>query len=204
MVKAIIFDLGGVILTHKPTLIGDILSQMFPMSEEEGNSIFLQNRIILLKGELSSRQFLEQLKSKFKIDQTIDELSKLWMDLYIKNAQIDYKLLDFIQELKARYKVYLLTDTIDVHDAFNKRRGIYDKFTKVFKSFEEKLAKADGQAFYIHVLEKIDTKPEECVFIDDLEEQIRTAESLGAKGIVYKNLSQLKEELNKWDIRSGN
>lgn len=200
MIKAIIFDLGGVILKHKPTLIGEILSQIFPISEEEGYSIFLQNRVKLLKGELSSRQFLEQLKDKFKVDKSIDELSKLWRDLYIENAQIDYELLDFIEALKAKYKAYLLTDTIDVHDEFNKGRGIYDKFTQVFKSFEEKMAKADGQVFYIHVLKKIDTKPEECVFIDDLEEQIRTAESLRAKGIAYINLSQLEGELSKLGI----
>ncbi len=195
MFNNIFFDLGGVILKHKPGLLGYILSKMFSISEQEGNSLWLENRSKLLKGDLSSEQFLKKLKNKFKSDLGVDELAEKWKNLYIENAEIDQDMLKFIAELKEKYRVYLLTDTIDIHDDYNKHRNIYIKFTKVFASHKEKLAKADGQEFFSHVLRKIDAKAEECIFVDDLEENIKTAESLGIKGILFKNLAQLKTDL---------
>lgn len=202
MIKNIIFDLGGVILKHRADLIGHILSKMFPVSEEYGNSLWIKHRMKLLKGELSSEEFLKKLKDKFEIQLSVTELSQMWRDLYVENAKVDWKVLEFVEQLKNKYKVYLLTDTIDIHDQYNKTRNIYNKFEKVFKSHQEKLAKAEGKKFFSHVLKKINAKSEECVFIDDLEEQVKTAESLGIKGIVYKTLPQLKKELNNLGIVS--
>lgn len=200
MVKIIIFDLGGVILKHSHTLIPDILSKMFSISKVDAASSWKEYRVKLLKGELSSEQFLKELQKKFGTHQALSELLKTWGDLYRKNAEIDRNVLNFVTQLKRRHKVYLLTDTIEVHDRYNKTRSIYDTFTGVFKSFEEKLAKADGKAFFLHVLKKINAKPEECVFIDDMSEQVVTAERLGINGIIFRDLLQLKKDLAKLDI----
>ena len=202
MIKVIIFDLGGVILKHRSDLIGYIISEIFSLPLEEGMKLWKQYRIRLLKGEFSSKDFLNKLNSTFKTRYSLNELLKMWKDLYVKNSGIDQDVLDFVDRLKKKYKVYLLTDTIDIHDEYNKTRGIYDKFTKVFKSYEEKLAKAEGKEFYLDVLHKINAKPYECIFIDDLEEQVKTAKSLGAKGIVFKNLSQLKENLYRLGVQN--
>lgn len=195
MIKAIIFDLGGVILKHRFDLIGYILSQMFAISKEQGDKFWSEYRIRLLTGEFSSKQFLQEIKDKTKIEISLDELSKMWKQLYIANAEIDWALLDFVKQLRNRYKVYLLTDTIDIHDEYNKTRKIYEKFDKVFKSHEEKLSKSEGKQIFLNVLGRINVNPYECIFIDDLEEYVKAAESAGIKGIVFKNLPQLKEEL---------
>ena len=46
------------------------------------------------------------------------------------------------------------------------------------------------------VLKSIKKKPEECIFIDDKEEHIKSAESLGIKGIHFKGYSSFNEKLN--------
>lgn len=200
MIKAIIFDLGGVILKHRFDLIGYILSQIFAISKEQGDKFWSEYRVRLLTGEFSSKQFLQEIKDKTKTEISLNKLSRKWKQLYIANAEIDWALLDFIKQLRKKYKVYLLTDTIDIHNEYNKNRKIYERFDKVFKSFEEKIAKAEGKQIFLNILEKINTKASECIFIDDLKEYVIAAENVGIKGIVFKNLPQLKKELKEKKI----
>ena len=62
-------------------------------------------------------------------------------------------------------------------------------------SYKEHLIKPD-RAIYQLLLQRYDLNSNECVFIDDLEENIKAARELGINGIVFKNFEQAKEELN--------
>lgn len=196
MIKVIIFDFGGVILRHKTTLIKNILIQMFPGAYHEADAIWEKNQLNLSLGKMTSDQFIFKLKNNIQTEHSLDTLKQKWSELYKKEADnVNWVLLNFIEKLKKNYKVYLFTDTIDVHDEHNKTRNIYTHFHKVYKSFEEGVAKVEGIKAYQYILKKIGVKPYECVFIDDVEKNVKIAEKIGIKGIVYKSLSQLKEEL---------
>jgi len=43
----------------------------------------------------------------------------------------------------------------------------------------------------------VNVRPEEAVFIDDLEENVKGAEAVGVKAIVFKSVDQCKSDLNK-------
>lgn len=87
-----------------------------------------------------------------------------------------------------------------MHDAYNKTRGIYEKFDRAFKSYEEGVAKAAGRDAFVHILQKIKAKPEECLFIDDLEKNVALAREVGMQGIVYTDLPQLQSALTTLGI----
>ncbi|MFR3313439.1 MAG: HAD family hydrolase [Alphaproteobacteria bacterium] len=55
---------------------------------------------------------------------------------------------------------------------------------KIFVSYELGLLKPD-KAIYQSVLEKLNAKPEEVIFIDDKRENVEAAKSLGINGIVF-------------------
>ncbi len=63
-------------------------------------------------------------------------------------------------------------------------------------SYQEKLIKPDPKIYQL-LLERYQLKAEECVFIDDLQENIDAAISEGIHGIVYKSYEQANTELNK-------
>lgn len=179
----------------------DKISQIFSISTEEAAEIWKKERPALLIGKISSKHFLEKLKKELHSDKSLYEILSLWKSLYESwTKDVDWELLNFVGELKNRYRVYLFTDTIDTHDKYNSTRGIYDKFTKVFRSHIEGVSKLGDDAF-INVLDKINAKPEECVFIDDLEVNIKRAEALGMWGIVYKNKEELDQKLLKLGIK---
>lgn len=202
MIKNIIFDFGGVILKHKATITPDILSTIFPEAKEQIQKLWTNKyKILLTTGQKTSKDFLLELKNLTNSDLNIDELRKKWKSLYKKEAKnVDYQLLDFISRLKTKYRVYLFTDTMDVHDEYNSTRNIYDKFDAVYKSYREGISKAAGKEAFLYVLNKIGAKPNECIFIDDLEKNIKTSEEVGITGIVYKDVNQLQKQLKSMGI----
>ncbi|MFC1629727.1 HAD family hydrolase [Patescibacteria group bacterium] len=202
MIKNIIFDFGGVILKHKASHNEESLAEVFSISVERARDLFNKNHYMddIIAGKSDSRQFISQLKEELNNQADVDELLQQWKELYKKEAdELNIELLEFIDSLKEKYKVYLFTNTIDIHDSYNSTRGVYEKFNQVFKSFEEGFRKPEKES-YQNVLGKISAEPEECVFIDDLEENVEAAISLGLKGIVFKNLDQLKKDLAELDI----
>lgn len=63
-------------------------------------------------------------------------------------------------------------------------------------SCDVKLIKPDPE-IYVRLLEKYDLVPEECLFIDDHEENVAVARQLGIKGIRFDSYEQLSADLDK-------
>ena len=55
-------------------------------------------------------------------------------------------------------------------------------------------------SIYKMALDYLEVMPQECVFIDDMEDFIESAVRLGIHGIVYKDISRLKENLKSLGI----
>ena len=63
-------------------------------------------------------------------------------------------------------------------------------------SYEEKLIKPDP-AIYQLLLKRYDLKADECIFIDDLENNVKAARELGIHGIVFQDRQQAECEIEK-------
>lgn len=63
-------------------------------------------------------------------------------------------------------------------------------------SYEEKLIKPD-KAIFMRILEKYGLSAGESVFIDDLEENVKAARSLGFYGIVFKSREQAEKDIER-------
>ncbi len=196
-IKNIIFDLGGVILLQPKELMHTLLKEVFPDKIDQAYELWSKNKNKTILGEMTTGELVKEFKEKLNDKSSTSSIKEKYKNAYKKHvANINSELMTYIQRLRKKYKVYLLTDTIDIHDEYNKTRGIYPKFDKVFKSFEEHLKKPDKKA-YLNVLKKINAKPYECVFIDDLNENIIAARKLGLHGIVYDSLEDLKQKLDQ-------
>lgn len=63
--------------------------------------------------------------------------------------------------------------------------GVHDLFDTVLSSAEEGLAKPEPE-IYRRAAARIGLAPEACVFVDDAEANVRAAETIGMRGIVYR------------------
>ncbi|KKR33973.1 MAG: HAD-superfamily hydrolase, subfamily IA, variant 3 [Candidatus Gottesmanbacteria bacterium GW2011_GWC2_39_8] len=174
-----------------------IIADLFSLDADEVKKIWSKNKQGLMSGKETTKDFIERLRKELNFPRRTEELLSDWLENYkVKARGVDWELMDFIEKLNRKYKVYLLTDTLDIHDNYNKTRNIYSKFHKVFKSYEGGFVKPDKAAF-LNFFKKANVRPEECVFVDDLEKNIITAREVGIEGIVYKNTKQMKNELEE-------
>ncbi len=73
---------------------------------------------------------------------------------------------------------------------------IFRHFFGFILSYRVKAMKPDP-AFYSAALEMAECLPHECVFIDDLPENVEGAKRAGFDGIVFESFPQLTEEFRR-------
>lgn len=203
MIKAILFDFGGVILDleKKQTIqIPQALSLLFGITHDEAIHLWSEEREKLLIGKETPRKFIDRVKKKLSCAKETETLLKEWEEMAQKEPDlINWELISFIGQLKGKYKVYVLSDTINLAQNDKLSKNIYAKFDDCFLSFKEGYKKPGREAF-LNVLKKIKLKPKECLFIDDTESNIVAAKTLGINVIKYLNLEQFKKELMNFII----
>jgi FMN phosphatase YigB (HAD superfamily) len=63
---------------------------------------------------------------------------------------------------------------------------------KVYFSWQTGFVKPDSQAWEL-VLKENDLKPEDCVYFDDQEKNLKAAESVGIKSFIFTNEAELEK-----------
>jgi putative hydrolase of the HAD superfamily len=95
---------------------------------------------------------------------------------------------------KASFKTGILSNIgFELADAI-KEQGWVKELTHNTWSCELRLAKPDP-AIYHHVIDALQVRPEEALFLDDRQENILSAEAVGLHGILFRNVQQLQEDL---------
>ncbi|HEY1192657.1 HAD family phosphatase [Flavobacterium sp.] len=200
MVKAIIFDFGGVLIDWNPSYLYRKV-----LSEEEMNW-FLTN---ICNEEWNreqdrGRKFsdgIAELKEKHaNYASYIEMYYNRWDEMLNGEVSGTAKILG---ELKKSYKIYGLTnwsaETFPI--AFSKF-AFFQLFDGIVVSGQEKLIKPEEDIFRL-LLSRFDLKAEECIFIDDSRENAAAAGRLGFVSIHFKDSQQLKEDLLQFGIMSS-
>ncbi|HXM01948.1 MAG TPA: HAD-IA family hydrolase [Chthoniobacterales bacterium] len=110
------------------------------------------------------------------------------------------EMLEFLEQLSRHIPIAAFTNTIALHwDILTnpKRYRFPQLFPTIFASHLIGDAKPRIESFK-KVLSALGVSPKEVVFIDDSELNVSGAAQLGIKGIVFKNLATLREELGKY------
>ena len=68
------------------------------------------------------------------------------------------------------------------------------RFDVLVWSYQLHMAKPDP-AIYLHTLQKLGTRPEETLFIDDKQVNIDAAHALGMPAILFSTVDRLREDL---------
>lgn len=192
-IKAIVFDLGGVIMSggFLPFLHHYCLKCLTPQGKKKIDK--LEHDVNL--GTITEAQFYRAIRQVFNVHLTPKQMH----NYIVSKMQVDKKLIEFIPHIK-KAKVALFTNSIGhmAIDVLHKRGvPIRKTFDKLFVSSKIHLAKPDAQA-YKFVIKNLKIHPAEALMVDDRKENIVGAKKLGMRGIVYKNAAQFKKELAKY------
>lgn len=112
--------------------------------------------------------------------------------------RLNHSLLETVERLRPRYKTALLTNAgSDFRHTFVARYGLESRFDQVIISAEEGLAKPDP-CIYNLAARRLDVPPGECLFIDDLPENVAGAQAAGMQAVVYPGLAETLVLLQKF------
>ena len=109
---------------------------------------------------------------------------------------------EMLKQLKANgYGIYGLTNwsAENIGVAFE-RFPFFSLFDGIVVSGRERIIKPDERLYRI-LFERYNLNPEECVFLDDREANIRAGQRLGMRGIVFTNAADAMKQLREMGVR---
>lgn len=198
MIKAVIFDVGGVIIDIKPLLM-KTLDVFQPSNADEFWKEVNDEAVPLCRGKMTLLEFWRRIAQKCHKDIPDDVLKELWIKDYNPLLFLNQDVHEIIATLKGRYKLAIVSNTMREHGRIDSLSGIFDLFDVVLLSHEVGLTK-DEEAIFFLVAEKLGVKPEECIFVDDFQKFVDIAASVGMKAILFEDANQLKRALNSFDV----
>lgn len=185
MIKAVIFDFFGVVVTEglRP-FIGTYFYDQPKKRRQVAKLVDDYNK------DYKSINYVDLVSQLAGLA----GVSRAVVSGYLDFDQPNRPLLDFIKkELKPCYKVGILSNAGD--DWVSKLLSPADMalFDEILLSYRFKMTKPDPQ-FYKLIASKLGAEPYECIFIDDIEKYCSAALAVGMKAILYQNTAQLKTD----------
>ena len=181
--KAIIFDLGAVILNINYQNTIDEFTKLGVKNAATFYSKKVQTDLFnqIETGMISNNQFLKALQKETK-NANITEIEQAWNAMLL---DLPEERLQLIKKLKNNHIIYLLSNTNAIHiDAFKKQLGnrkwlsFCKLFDKMYLSHKLGLKKPDIKIFE-YILKEQKLKAEEAFFVDDSPQHIAGAKKLG-------------------------
>lgn len=200
MIKAIIFDYGNVICKFTNDIFIERISKVSGKSKEEVIQIYYKDSDLNKRfesGLISNQEFFEELSKLFEIDISYEELKKIYSeDKFTLNEGID----ELIEELKKKYKIGLLSNTSDWDfDYLLKVTPMVKGFDAITTSFEVKAMKPKAEIF-LNALKKLNLKPEECIYTDDIMDYVEAAKKVGINAVQFTNIEKFKLDLKEFGV----
>ena len=197
MIRAIVLDIGGVVLR----------------TEDRSGRQALEQKYDLPPGGVDTLVFGSQVAAESTIGksepeniwQTVADTLSLspealvdFQQIFWQGDHIDQELVNFLQSLRSEYITAFLTNAwVGARHALANIYGIVERETvdHILISSELGLAKPDTQIYQI-LSETIDVRFDQILFVDDFIENIEAAAALGIHTIHYKAGMDLIDHIN--------
>lgn len=131
------------------------------------------------KGLISDAEWVEYLNDSKGLSWAEADLVNVWADLFTRN-EVGFRL--FRTAIESGAAVYTLSNIAKHHmDAIEKNwPGFFDGATGLFLSYQMGVRKPHPD-IYRHVLQELGVSGEDCLFVDDLPENIHAAREAGIR-----------------------
>lgn len=199
MIKALVFDLGNVLIYFDWKIAEKRLNEIEDGFGTRTTKFLKENNSIikdLEKGKLSEEDFLEIIKSN--LNSAIDKITiaKIFSEIFWENVELT----KLLPDLRKNYNLFLLSNTNIIHRKFGwDHYNFLKNFDKLFLSYEIGHVKPEEE-IYRFVLDSIKLNPAEVLYIDDIEEYIIAAKNLGWNAVQFKSNEKLIEDLKNFNV----
>jgi epoxide hydrolase-like predicted phosphatase len=199
-IKAIIFDLGGVLLLtkaeshveshlHRHLGVHGFIAKNLKISLDQYFDSIDTTYAKSIEGKLSEKKVLEILSKNLNVSKKkiLKIYSKAYNRIFKKNSILFQK----AKELKKLgYKTAILSDQWHLSKKVLISSNLLSDFDVKIISCDVKMRKPNPKIYSL-VLRKLKLKPSEVIFIDNQKWNIKPAKQINMKTILFKNNNQL-------------
>ena len=189
-IENIIFDLGGVLLDIDYNLTRMAFEKLGVVSFDEMYSQANADKLFqkLETGAVTEEEFYKELNRSTGLRLSSKEIKEAWNAMLLSFREESLQFLDAVRE---RYKIFLLSNTNNIHlvsfyEIYHRKernKSFEQYFNKAYYSFEIGLRKPDVDC-YEWVLNDLQAEPRKTLFIDDSIKNIEGAEKAGLQTIL--------------------
>ncbi len=194
MIRNIVFDLGNVLISFRPAEFLEKNNYPAQIREKLINDVFRSNEWILLdNGDISLAEAIERITAKSSLES--GEIARI----FTKRTEIMFPIKENAKLLpalkKEGFKLYYLSNfPADIFDEVKSGYYFFSHFDGGMISADVRASKPGLKIFRIF-LKKYSLDPGECLYIDDSEANVKSAESLGMTGMTTFGSDNIFEEV---------
>jgi HAD superfamily hydrolase (TIGR01509 family) len=196
MIKAIYFDLGGVIVRTEDKAPRTQLGAEFGMTYQQIEKVVFGGGLYGTGARASLGAVSEEahwVNVTRSLNLPLDQLRRI-QDQFFAGDKIDWKLVEFLREARKTRKVGLISNAWDGLRPWIRAQKFDDAFDDMTISAEARVAKP-MPGIYQQALNALGVKAEESIFVDDFIENIHAASALGMKAIHFRDAEQALAEV---------
>jgi HAD superfamily hydrolase (TIGR01509 family) len=179
-IKTILFDFMGVLLFPKPAHPADATVDAIDtiVGRVTDDAVFKRSTMADFHlDEAAFQRILDRIVDKY------EPFAPLWA---------------LLPALRKSCKLAVINNgTYLTYPGFDTLLNISGQFDAFFSSAVEGTRKPDPQ-IYLNACRRLDVRPQDCLFMDDTEPNIRTAQELGMRTIYWRNREQGFADLMEW------
>lgn len=193
--KAIIFDLGNVLVDFDHTIAAKRVSPFTDKTPKEIYNLFFESDSTRLfeEGKISPEDFFIKIQNILNLKLDYEKFLPIWNEIFFISSknQATYSLAN---NLKNKYTLAVLSNINTLHfDYLNKQFCLFDIFPHIILSFEQGFIKPDP-LIYKRSLEILGVCAAEAVYTDDRLELVKEAQKLGITSFHFQSPEKLKKD----------
>lgn len=194
MIKAILFDLGNVIVPfdfrRAYAKLGPLCS--CPVSEISSRlrSTDLVRRFET--GRIAAEPFVAELSALLGLRTTYREFCDLWTGIFMEETLVPDSL---VAGLGAHHRLLVLSNTNPIHfSMLRERYPLLNRFDDFVLSYQVGALKPEDE-IYQEAIARAGCKAEECFFTDDIAINVDAARKNGMDAVQFLSAEQLERDL---------
>jgi len=203
-ISLIIFDLGKVIVDLSHFEMAAALAEKSKHPQYQNPELLLsevfENNEPLTRsfdtGKFSPQEFFKKAKDRFKLDISFDDFYIRWNTSFKENKKVT----QLIENLRNRYRLFLLSNTNPLHYNYLKNTiPVLKKMEQAILSYQVGHLKPSPKIYQV-ALQKAKVPPEQILFIDDSPMNVDGGRKKGINGILFRSVLDLKKDLLQHNI----
>jgi putative hydrolase of the HAD superfamily len=199
MIRAIVFDLGGVLFSEGKAVASEKLATVHGYERKLVGAIWSSPESIQLrKGLIPDEDFWQWAQQRLPSAYDSRLIQQEWYNGYV----LDKDIYELIASLQKKYSMIAFSGNIKSRVAFLEEkyhfRHLFD--IEVY-SFDFHMTKPEPEFVQVMV-EKSGVRPEEIVYIEDNESYAKPARDLGVSVVIYQRgeIERLRQELRRQGV----